>query len=500
MVRACVLREQNIRKDREHTGPRAAKGHEEPPRIRADPRRADQLLARAIAFEAQGRDDEAQCAYLETLGTDPGHFQALLGLGTLLMNTTHRQAARTALLEAIHVRPDSAAAHTGLATLLADNGETAQAREHYETALRLDSGYSDAHKGLAVLLFRSGETQVAERHGRLGFHGRPAGWRYRGAGHPPSLLLVLSAQGGNIPLGEFVTDRSFRKWTLVPEFCDPSAELPPHDIVFNAVGDPDLSRIALERSVLALSRTRAPVLNPPSRVLLSGRAGNAARLSSIPGVIVARTEEVAREILESPAAASFLAEKGFTWPLLLRSPGFHTGEHFVKVSGPEHLSVAIEGLPGARLLVIQFIDTVSSDGMYRKYRVMMIDGDLFPLHLAVSPNWKVHYFTAAMNDPKHRAEDEAFLSDMPAALGPKGMQALRRVQAVLGLDYAGCDFALDMDGNVVVFEANATMIIVEPGKGPFAYRAASVERVQGAVTRMLLSRAGRLILQNGHTT
>ena len=30
-----------------------------------------------------------------------------------------------------------------------------------------------------------------------------------------------------------------------------------------------------------------------------------------------------------------------------------------------------------------------------KYRVMFIDGVCHPLHLAISRDWKVHYFTAA---------------------------------------------------------------------------------------------------------
>ena len=41
---------------------------------------------------------------------------------------------------------------------------------------------------------------------------------------------------------------------------------------------------------------------------------------------------------------------------------------------------------------------------------MMIDGRLYPLHLAVSRRWKIHFFSADMSDSaEHRAEDRAFL-------------------------------------------------------------------------------------------
>ncbi len=105
----------------------------------------------------------------------------------------------------------------------------------------------------------------------------------------------------------------------------------------------------------------------------------------------------------------------------------------------------------------------SADGLARKYRVMMIDGQLYPLHLAISNHWKIHYFTADMADrPEHRAEDAAFLENMPAVLGPRATAALAEIQSRLGLDYAGIDFGLNASGEILLFEANATMVVHPP--------------------------------------
>jgi hypothetical protein len=91
---------------------------------------------------------------------------------------------------------------------------------------------------------------------------------------------------------------------------------------------------------------------------------------------------------------------------------------------------------------------------------------MYPLHLAISRDWKVHYFTADMAaSASFRAEEQRFLDDMPRVLGPPAMNALARINAVLGLDYAGIDFALTGDGSVLVFEANATMAINPPDPG-----------------------------------
>ena len=122
----------------------------------------------------------------------------------------------------------------------------------------------------------------------------------------------------------------------------------------------------------------------------------------------------------------------------------------------------------------------------------MIDGGLYPLHMAASPVWKVHYFTSAMADrPELRAEEAAFLADMPKAIGARAMTALLAIRDELGLDYAGVDFALNRDGALLFFEANATMTITPPETDPiWTYRRAPIARALDAAKSMLLSRAG----------
>jgi hypothetical protein len=165
----------------------------------------------------------------------------------------------------------------------------------------------------------------------------------------------------------------------------------------------------------------------------------------------------------------------------------------VLVDRAEAMAEAVAGLPGAELTAIQYLDSRGADGKVRKYRVMMIDGRLYPLHLAISSHWKIHYFTAEMAErPEHRAEDAEFLENMPGVLGPRAMAALEQIQAALGLDYAGIDFALSPAGDLLLFEANATMVVNPPEPDErWAYRRPAVERIFAAVRGMLLRKAGR---------
>jgi len=207
--------------------------------------------------------------------------------------------------------------------------------------------------------------------------------------------------------------------------------------------------------------------------------------------MTARTRTLSREQLLAPQTAATLAQLGFRFPLLLRTPGFHGGENFIRVETFEELPAAMNELPGDDLFVIQYLDARGADGKSRKYRVMMIDGQIYPPHVAISGDWKIHYFSADMADfPEHRAEDADFLTDMRGVLGERAMAALRQIQETLRLDYGGIDFGLSDKGEVLLFEANATMAVLVPEKDPrWDYRRPAVEKIYRALWTMLKRKA-----------
>jgi hypothetical protein len=92
--------------------------------------------------------------------------------------------------------------------------------------------------------------------------------------------------------------------------------------------------------------------------------------------------------------------------------------------------------------------------------------------------------------PGHRSEEARFLKDMPSVLGDKAMAALERMGGALGLDYAGVDFAIRADGDLLLFEANATMVIAPlSGDERWAYRRDAISKILDAVTAMITARS-----------
>jgi glutathione synthase/RimK-type ligase-like ATP-grasp enzyme len=375
--------------------------------------------------------------------------------------------------------------------VLLEQDDRVATRAAFEAALGVDPANRQAHCGLAILHERAWEGEAARPHWHDAFADAPvAVASYRGSAEPVRVLIVTSAVGGNVPLAHVLDDRVFQWATLFAQAYEPGMSLPSHDVVFNTVGDPDQDARALDFVEQIARASDAPLLNRPEAVRATGRAAIARRLQGISGVVTPRIASFPRAALAGPDGPRVLAEHGFRWPLLLRAPGFHTGQHFARVDDAGALAEALAAFPGEDVFAIDYLDTRRADGMYRKYRVMFVGGALYALHLAVSPEWKVHYFSAAMAEQAaYRDEERAFLEDMEGTLGAPAMRALAAICDALGLDYGGIDFALDDAGSVVVFEANATMVILPPPhEERWSYRRAPIQRAIEAARAMMRPR------------
>jgi len=461
-------------------------------RVAADPDEVDAHFERGRLLTDLGRPEEARGAYFEVIKREPAHFGALNNLGGLLHAGGFRSAARSAYAEAVARNPDNPLGHFNLGNLLREEGELEGARAEYEAALRLAPDHAEAHRGMALILLENGEEAAAAVHQRAGFRaGAVTVLPFRGQQEPVPVLLLVGAAKGNAPFQHLLDDRIFGVTVIVADFFDLTQPLPPHRMIVNAIGDADLCDAALKSAMEIVARTNAPVINAPSAVLVTGRAANAARLSDIPGVITPVTVHVSKKTLAGPDAYQAIVERGVSYPFLLRSPGFHSGRYFNFIADEQQLAAAVVSLPGESLSLIRYLDTRAADGKIRKYRVMMVDGRLYPAHLAVSQHWKVHYFSADMADnAEHRAEDEAFLRDMPAVLGARAMSALEGIRDRLGLDYAGIDFGLDEQGNVLFFEANASMTVHPPAADErWKFRREPIARILDATRNLFVERA-----------
>jgi hypothetical protein len=268
--------------------------------------------------------------------------------------------------------------------------------------------------------------------------------------------------------------------------CDtPDQPLPPYDLIFNAIGEADFLPVIPMSVAKILRAEEARVLNHPSRVALTGRANLPGLLDGVSNVVV---PAVIRHDGLTDSRDDALARAGIGVPILARPFGAHGGEGLRRIDD----RAALAALPDAPGYFTQFVDSASTDGWYRKYRMIFVDGCPYPYHLAIGRHWMVHHWTTGMeDDPARRDEECRFLDDPEAALGVPAMAALAAIGQRLGLDYAGIDFAQLADGQLVVFEANATMLAHPEPEGCFAYRNAAFQAIQSAFDAMLRDRVER---------
>jgi len=450
-------------------------------------------LANFLSASNRSEDiEEAKSIFLEIIKAEPTHFGAWNNLGRLLFETGYTSAAHTAYTAAVTYHPHEAAAHVNLGSVLLEQGDLAAAGKNFNIALELNPELAGAHQGLASISHRLGHEEESRHHRDMGFGKQPISTLvYRGRGNPVQLLVLGSALEGNIPWRLLIDCNVFHTTIIAVEYFNSNEPLPPHQLIFNGIGDADLCQGGLEVANRLIERSPAPVINRPDAVLQTGRLVNARRLGTLSGVIAPRMILVSKKDIISGQALELLERKELTYPLLLRAPSFHGGNYFVSVDNQNAFNSALEELPGENLLAMEFLDSRSEDGLFRKYRVMSINGNLYPIHMAVSTQWKVHYFSSDMEkNAEYRNEEETFLGDFFSFLGTDAISALEKINQTLGLDYCGIDFGIDGDGNILLYEANSTMVIAPPTREKrWDYRRTAIENALTATKKMFVERA-----------
>jgi tetratricopeptide (TPR) repeat protein len=448
--------------------------------MRKTPEALDTRFYYASFLRDHGRFDEAIAMFENVLAVASAHVETLVAYGVLLARRGRRLDARAAFERAVAADGKHNGATANLANLVAlDEPERAAAL--YHAILVRDGTFAAAHRGLCSLNAARGDIGAAAVHRAAGYAAGPFGRRpYTGETMPISVVALVSTDGGNIPLDALLDERVFLVHELYVEAYRGEA-LPPHELMVNAIADADRGSEALVCAAAIAQQATGRVVNAPHAVAATGRVANAERLALLADVIAPAARAFARN--SAPAVP---------FPLIVRAPGLHMGRGMMRADDSQALSAALRALPPRDdLIAIAYVDTRSPDGPWRKYRVMAIDGVLYPLHLAIAHRWDVHYFSSAMFDrADYRLEEERFLANPQSTLGARAWAALGRVRDELGLDYAGIDFALHADGRVVVFEANAAMTPLRPDDDPrFGYREAASKAVHAALEQMFRRRS-----------
>ena len=431
----------------------------------------------------------AATALERSLELEPTRRAACMSLGLIYTELNRLDLAERHLLHAVELDPDDKEAHSILSNLYCCADRFDLGRRHALRALELDWCMLEPHQTLAWILGREGHVDEARRHRDIAYGARNL--LVAEALRPIQRVLVLATTGsGNVPERDLLpSDRYTRVFWFV-EYATPgqAESLPAYDVVFNAIGDADETGPTAASVATFLKSCSKRVFNHPDRIERTRRHLAPALFGGVADLVVPKVARIDAVTLAEAGLAAAARGAGLTPPMLVRPIGSHGGESLsflTQDASEDDVNAA------ARLrrdhYVTAFHDFRSPDGLHRKYRVIFVDRQPYPYHLAIGNDWMVHYETSGTaQHPERIGEERRFLEDPCSILGERGMAVIRAVGERLDLDFCGADFSLLEDGRVLLFEANATMLVhTEASDGPLAHKNVHIERILEAFWEIL---------------
>jgi len=262
-------------------------------------------------------------------------------------------------------------------------------------------------------------------------------------------------------------------------------------LIFNQIADPDTHRGALERCIELCKQLDAVVINHPQYVLKTSRDRVSQNLQGIPGVIMPRTQ---RFQPRSPDEVfSRAAAEKFTFPFIIRVTGHHGGRNMIRVNGREDYA-ELHALPfdGRSFYLTEYVHLQDEQGLYHKQRIAVIDGEPLLRHAMYDSNWKIHSGARAFMMARESWEEEAVYFDRyDKELLPPMRPAIDEITRRLQLEYYGIDCALQPDGQMIVFEANANMNVLYNPYGAIQHR---VDAIVNRIHQMLTRYSGKRVI------
>jgi glutathione synthase/RimK-type ligase-like ATP-grasp enzyme len=237
-----------------------------------------------------------------------------------------------------------------------------------------------------------------------------------------------------------------------------------------------------------------PLLNQPSRIFDLERDRFYEKMFALSNVVIPKTARVTRTTLEHLSSGqidikSLLSDAQY--PIIVRPVNSHAGHGLEKIDMADMLAIYLSCNPEQEFFIARFVDYSSDDGLFRKYRVVFIDGQPFACHMAIADEWKVWYLNANMYGNASKREEEArFMRDFETEFAARHAAAFKSIVDTIGLDYFGIDCGETKDGQLLLFEGETAMIVHDMDSSEvYPYKVPQMRKLFAAFVAMLYRRA-----------
>jgi hypothetical protein len=335
-----------------------------------------------------------------------------------------------------------------------------------ELISKVAGGTADAGEGLDLSLIAQllgdKQTGMAIQAEVLAFHRL---FRSPCSAEKPKLrVLALAAaidMGGNTPIEFLLEDSGIELLTLyVVAGAELPLPLPDHDIAIVVASDSEECRDALRIIDRAAARWPRPILNLPRLVGNLDRDKLHGLLNGIEGLDIPATASLSRAQLSDVARWKLWFADELQFPIIVRPRGSHAGVGLAKLDDRAAIVRYLAERPELEFFVSRFVYYANDDGLFRKYRIVFVDGRPYACHMAIADRWDIWYLNAGMAfSESKRLEEEDFMRNFDSGFAVRHRAALAAMADRVGLDYFTVDCAENKCGELLIFEADNTAVV-----------------------------------------
>jgi glutathione synthase/RimK-type ligase-like ATP-grasp enzyme len=308
-------------------------------------------------------------------------------------------------------------------------------------------------------------------------------------------LLLVMGEGdlmANSPIECLIEEKDVAlDIVYVTDKLDMPVNLPKHDVLFVAIAESEQNISVLKKVSAAIASWPVPVLNDPLRIAALSRDNAAALLKNIPGIDMPLTVRVDRAMLKKLADKTLSMQEVLDdgdFPVIIRPVDSHAGNGLQRIDDADGIAGYLSSVGSGEFYVSRFVDYRRTDGLFCKYRIVLVAGRLYICHMALSSHWMIHYANAGMNDSAEKRNEEArFMDRFDRDFAVRHAKAFEEINDRIGLDYLGMDCAETVDGRLLIFEVDSCMIVhaLDP-VDVYGYKQKPIHRVFDAFYEMLL--------------
>ncbi len=256
--------------------------------------------------------------------------------------------------------------------------------------------------------------------------------------------------------------------------------------IFNEISDADSNALALNKaenflSNITESHPEIPFFNIPSNIKKTSRDNISKLLQNIDKLQTPKTIKI--QPTTPMMVHSAIAQENLSYPVIFRKAGDHGGKSTLLINDKDEQFYSF-ALDGRDYYLTQFVD-YQEEGIYKKTRLVIVDGEIYYRGTMLSKEWMVH----AKNELYDIQLIQNSFNDFKDNQHSKIKPIIDKIHTILNLEYFGIDCYINsLDNSILIFEINASMDILQTSQKKKELLNPHILKINKAITTMILER------------